>query len=334
MPVKAETAESAQTGGGKMLKADVFNWSGEKVSQIKLPAEVFGERLNKPLLNEAVKSHLARKRRGTHKAKTRGEVSGGGRKPFRQKGTGNARQGSIRSPLLEGGGAAHGPRPRDYGWSLPKKVRQKAFRSALSWLFAENRVVFLESMISPEGKTKELSARLKRQGWAKAILADSSKEENFQRACQNLKPFKFVSADSVNIYDMLKFSQLALTPAALGPLYKKCGYERAAAAAESDAGPGRVSNANLKAAPAAGKASNPDDSNDKSAADSDKTPDAKPDKERNEQLEAGEEAKAAPEAESKAAPEAEAKAAESAAEPDGADSKSAAGETDKPEGGS
>ena len=207
-----------------MLKADVFNWSGGKVSQITLAPEVFQESLSKPLLNEAVKCYMAKKRRGTHKAKTRAEVSGGGRKPFRQKGTGHARQGSIRSPLLEGGGAAHGPKPRDYGWNMPKKVRQKAFRSALSWLFAEKRLVFMESMSSPEGKTKELRARLKKQGWEKALLTDEAKEEMFERACRNLKPFKFVSAEAVNVYDMLKFSQLALTPAALKTLYKKCGY--------------------------------------------------------------------------------------------------------------
>ena len=217
-----------------MRKADVFNWSGKKVSQIELPPEVFGERLNKPLLNEAVKCHLAKRRSGTHKAKTRGEVRGGGRKPFRQKGTGHARQGSIRSPLLEGGGAAHGPKPRDYGWRLPRKVRQKAFRSALSWLFAEKRALFMESMSSAEGKTKELSARLKKQGWGKALLADEKKDVLFDRACKNLKNFKFVSAESVNIYDLLKFDRLALTPAALSALYRKCGYARFGGAAAAE----------------------------------------------------------------------------------------------------
>ena len=111
-----------------MIKAEVLNWEGKKVSEITIKESLFTETPNKFLLQKAVKWQLDRRRQGDHKVKTRAEVRGGGRKPFRQKGTGNARQGSIRSPLLKGGGVTHGPQKRSYAWALPKKVRQKGFK--------------------------------------------------------------------------------------------------------------------------------------------------------------------------------------------------------------
>ena len=147
-----------------MTQAEVLNWEGKKVSEITIKEPLFTEKLNKALLQEVVVWQLARKRQGDHKAKTRAEVSGGGKKPFRQKGTGSARQGSIRSPLLKGGGVAHGPKKRSYDWALPKKIRQQALRNAMSYLFQENKLIFVEDMKSTNGKTKELSSRFKKMG--------------------------------------------------------------------------------------------------------------------------------------------------------------------------
>ena len=206
-----------------MLKIDVLNWEGKSVSQVNLSEKIFGEELNKHLLHEVVTWQLARKRSGTHKAKTRAEVRGGGKKPFRQKGTGNARQGSIRSPLLEGGGASHGPQPRSYDWALPKKTRQRALKTALSYLFAEKKLFLVENMQSEKGKTKELNANLQKMGWEKALLVDEKQNENFKNACKNLKKFKFISSKGLNVYDLLKFDRAVLTPSVLDSINKKYG---------------------------------------------------------------------------------------------------------------
>lgn len=208
-----------------MLKADVVNWDGKKVSEIHLKDEIFAQPLNKPLLHKVVCWQRDGMRQGTHKTKTRSEARGGGRKPFRQKGTGNARQGSIRSPLLRGGSVSHGPRPRNYSWSCQKKLRKKALCNALSYLWTKKRLIFVENMISPSGKTKELAARFKKFGWKKALLSDKNQEEKFKRASKNLKQFKFISLDGLNVYDLLKFDQAVLTPSVLPDLYKKCGVE-------------------------------------------------------------------------------------------------------------
>ena len=206
-----------------MIKAEVLNWDGEKVSEIEIKEPLFTEKLNKPLLQSFVKWQLARRRQGDHKVKTRSEVSGGGKKPFRQKGTGNARQGSIRSPLLRGGGVAHGPKKRSYDWALPKKIRKQALRNALSYLFQEKRLFFVENMISDEGKTKELGSRFKKMGWDKALLVDEKNHEKFKRACKNLRNFKLLQAEGLNVYDILKFDRVVLTPALLKTVYRKCG---------------------------------------------------------------------------------------------------------------
>ena len=207
-----------------MLKVDVMNWEGKVESQVDLNKEVFSIKLDKPLLHSVVTWQLAKKRRGTHSVKTRSEVSGGGKKPFRQKGTGNARQGSIRSPLLEGGAVVHGPEPRSYEWSLPKKIRKKALGMTLSWLYKEKRFVVVKNMTSSDGKTKNLSDKLKKMGWDEALLIDEKKDTSFQRACQNLPQFKFVSAEGLNVYDLLKFKRVVITPESLKTIYRKCGY--------------------------------------------------------------------------------------------------------------
>ena len=206
-----------------MTQVEVLNWEGKKQSQLELKPTLFSEKLSRFLLHEVVNWQLARRRAGDHNSKTRSDVRGGGKKPFRQKGTGNARQGSIRSPLLKGGGVAHGPKKRSYDWALPKKVRQKALRHALSYMFQEKKLIFVESMQSAEGKTKELTERFKKMGWDKALLVDETNQEEFKRACKNLKNFKCLPAQALNVYDILKFDRLVLTPQLLNTVYKKCG---------------------------------------------------------------------------------------------------------------
>ena len=206
-----------------MIKVAVLNWTDKKQSELEVKPALFAEKLSRSLLHETVNWQLARRRAGDHNIKDRSEVSGGGKKPFRQKGTGRARQGSIRSPLLRGGGVSHGPQKRSYDWALPKKVRQRALRNVLSYMFQEKKLIFVESMQSEEGKTKELSARFKKMGWDKALLVDETNQDQFKRACNNLKNFKCLPAQALNVYDILKFDRLVLTPQLLNTVYKKCG---------------------------------------------------------------------------------------------------------------
>lgn len=220
-----------------MSKVDVVNWSGQKVSQADLASAIFKTEVHLGLLHEVVNWQRASKRAGSHKTKTRSEVRGGGKKPFRQKGTGNARQGSIRSPLLEGGGVAHGPRPRFYGWALPKQTRQRALRSALSHLVAENKLIAVENMESTEGKTKEVFNRFKKMKLGKTLLVGEAKEEKeklFKRACKNLKDFKFISVEGLNVYDLLNYNKVVITSSALNQVNKKYGEVKKSTRAQSD----------------------------------------------------------------------------------------------------
>ena len=205
-----------------MLKANVLNWDGQTDSRVELNEKVFSLEPDKVLLHSVVVWRMAKKRRGTHSTKTRSEVRGGGKKPFRQKGTGNARQGSIRSPLLEGGAVVHGPQPRSYGFALPKKIRKKALGSALSLLNREKRLFIVKDMVSSDGKTKSLFELLKKRGWEKALFVDEKKDAFFKRACENLPGVKFISAEGLNVYDLLKFNRVVLTPESLKIVYGKC----------------------------------------------------------------------------------------------------------------
>ena len=143
-----------------MATVDILNWKKEKVGQLDLSSDIFEVEVKKDVLHTVVKWQLACRRQGTHMTKTKGLVSGGGKKPFKQKGTGNARQGSTRSPLMPGGGTMFGPVPRSYGYVLPKKVRKVALKMALSHLLKEGKLSVIVSMAS-EGKTNELNKKLK-----------------------------------------------------------------------------------------------------------------------------------------------------------------------------
>lgn len=209
-----------------MTKASVKDWNGKKVRDIELKTDVFGHPLRMDLMQAHVRWQLASRRQGTHNTKSRGEVSGGGRKPFRQKGTGNARQGTSRSPLMPGGAITFGPKPRDYSYALPKKMRRKALKMALSYLVKEGRFFVVPDMTSKDGKTKELSLRLKKFGLQKSLLVDNQRDGLFHRAAKNLKNFRYDSVEGVNVYDLLKFDAAIVTEKAVEGLTKRCGGEK------------------------------------------------------------------------------------------------------------
>lgn len=207
-----------------MANIEVLDWSKKKVSTVELSSEVFGAEVNKELLHRVVNWQLACRRQGTHKTKTRAEVSGGGKKPFKQKGTGNARQGSSRSPLMPGGGITFGPVPRSYAFSLPKKLKRAALRSALSHLVKENKF-FVVSDMNSDGKTSDLAKRLKSFGVEKALLIDVDASDTFKRASRNLKKVRYNSVDGLNVYDLLKYDTAIVTAASIEKIVQRCGEE-------------------------------------------------------------------------------------------------------------
>ena len=209
-----------------MANVDVLGWDKKKVGSVELDASVFGIKVKEEILQTVVRWQLACRRQGTHKSKTRAEVSGGGKKPFKQKGTGNARQGSTRSPLMPGGGIAFGPVPRDYSYVLPKKVRRLGLRTALSKLQQEGRLIVVDSMTSTEGKAKDLAAKLKTFGLEKAVLVDAASNEKFVRASRNLAKFRYYGVEGVNVYDLLKYNTAVITKDSVAKLIERCGEKK------------------------------------------------------------------------------------------------------------
>jgi large subunit ribosomal protein L4 len=208
-----------------MAKVDVLDWDKKKVGQVDLTADVFEQPVKKAVLHSLVKWQLASRRSGTHKTKNKSEVSGGGKKPFKQKGTGSARQGSIRSPLMPGGGVAFGPKPRDYSYTIPKKMKQVGFKSALSYLLANGKLFVLNELDTTEGKSKELAGRLKKFGVKKAVLIDGSANEKFQRAARNLKSFRYYSVDGMNVYDLLRYDAAIISKDSIAKITERCGVK-------------------------------------------------------------------------------------------------------------
>lgn len=197
------------------MKLDVYNIQGKKLEQqAELPAKVFEAPIDKDLMHQAYQRQMANGRLGTHKTKSRGEVAGGGRKPWRQKGTGNARQGSTRAPQWVGGGKVHTPRPRDYSQSMPQKMRQAALRSALSAKAADKEIVLVDMFGLSEPKTKLVAQAIGNLvGEGTALLVLPVKDENYakvQRAGRNLPVFKALLANYVNIRDLLTYDKLIL----------------------------------------------------------------------------------------------------------------------------
>ena len=172
-----------------MAEINVVNWKKEKVGTVKLDPSVFEVEVKPELIQQVVEWQLASRRQGTHMVKTRSLVSGGGKKPFKQKGTGNARQGSSRSPLMPGGAKLFGPIPKSYAFTMPKKMRKNGLKMALSHLLKEGKILVVDSMES-EGKTSVLNKNLKNLGLKKAVLVDEKVNPLFNRASRNLPTFK------------------------------------------------------------------------------------------------------------------------------------------------
>lgn len=191
----------------------IMSLTSAEVGEIELPDAVFGVALNEPLIHEAVRSFLANRRAGTSATKTRGDVSGSGRKLWKQKGTGRARIASLRSPLWKGGGNAHGPQPRDWSYNLPKKMRKRAMCSAISERLREGNLIIVDEWNFEQGKTKEFIstlATLKLGG--KTLIVDSLKNTKLILASRNVQTAKVINSFGVNIYDLVNYQKLVLTP--------------------------------------------------------------------------------------------------------------------------
>ena len=193
-----------------MLKTDVLDITGKKVSDIELNEAVFGVEVNEVVVHQVLVNYLANQRQGTQSTKTRAEVRGGGIKPWRQKGTGRARQGSIRAPQWIKGGIALGPKPRDYRYKLPKKVRALAIKSVLTTKLAENKLVVVDKMELEAIKTKEMVKVLNNLKAEKALVVLNEKNLNVQASTRNIEKAKAITVNTINIYDLLRFETLVL----------------------------------------------------------------------------------------------------------------------------
>jgi len=196
-----------------MPSTKVFDLANKEVGEIELPDTVFGVPLNEPLVHEAVRSFLANRRAGTSATKTRGDVSGAGRKLWRQKGTGRARIASLRSPLWKGGGNVHGPQPRDWSYNLPKKMRKRAMCAAISERLREGNLIIVDDWKLDGPKTKDFIntlGSLKLTG--KTLIVDSLKNTNLMLASRNVQTTKVVNSYGVNVYDLVNHQKLVLTP--------------------------------------------------------------------------------------------------------------------------
>ena len=208
-----------------MAKIEVLDWQKKKTGDLEVPDKMIGEVVRKDILHSLVRWQLACRRKGTHNTKNRGDVRGSGKKPYKQKGTGNARRGSSRSPLLRGGSVIHGPHPRSYFFRMNKKVKQLGLRSALSYLYKEGRLFVISDMISQEGRTNELAKRLGLFGLSKGLLIDSKKDPMFHRACHNLPKFRYNTVEGLNVYDILKYDTVLFSRDSLDKVAQKCGVK-------------------------------------------------------------------------------------------------------------
>jgi large subunit ribosomal protein L4 len=195
-----------------MPKVAVYNTAGEQTGEIELNEGIFGVEVNEAVLHQAVVLQLANQRLGTHKTKTRAEVRGGGRKPWKQKGTGRARAGSIRSPLWVGGGTTFGPRPRSYKKVLPRKVRRLALKCALSSKIVGGNVIVLEGLHLDAPKTKDMVNVLQNLKFAdaKTLIVAGETDVNIVKSANNIPGVKTVTADGLNVYDILHHNKLVL----------------------------------------------------------------------------------------------------------------------------
>jgi large subunit ribosomal protein L4 len=191
------------------MQVPVYNVQGEQVSETELRDDIFAAPINEALMHQALVRQLANARLGTHKTKTRGEVSGGGRKPWRQKGTGRARQGSIRAPHWRGGGTVFGPQPRSYRQKMPRKMRRQALRSVLSVKAGESQVVLLDALEMAEPRTKEITSLLQNLGIrSSALILLPGRDETILRSVRNLPEVRTLVAQYLNVRDLLQYDYI------------------------------------------------------------------------------------------------------------------------------
>lgn len=199
-----------------MPKVNVYNMSGEQVEELELSEDVFGIEVNQHVVYEAVKNQLANKRQGTQSTKTRAEVRGGGRKPWRQKGTGRARHGSRRSPIWTGGGVTFAPKPRDYSYKIPKKVKRLALKSALTSKVQNNEMIVIDEIKFDAPKTKnmvELLAKVNAE--KKALIVLDTNDKNVIKSASNIPNVETALVNTINVYDILKYDSFIITKEAV-----------------------------------------------------------------------------------------------------------------------
>ena len=201
-----------------MAKVAVYNMEGKEVDSIELNDSIFGVEINEHLVHMAVLQQLANKRQGTQKAKTRSEVRGGGRKPWRQKGTGHARQGSTRSPQWTGGGVVFAPTPRDYSFKLNKKEKRAALKSALTSRVVENKFVVVDELKLDEIKTKKFVEVLKNLNVEKALVVLNDMDEKVIASAANIPTVKTTQTNELNVFDVLKYDTVVVTKAAVATI--------------------------------------------------------------------------------------------------------------------
>ena len=201
-----------------MANVSVYNMEGNEVGSVELSDAIFGVEVNEHLVHKAVLQQLANKRQGTQKAKTRAEVRGGGRKPWRQKGTGHARQGSIRAPQWKGGGVVFAPTPRDYSFKMNKKEKRLALKSALTSRVNESKLLVLDELKFDENKTKKMVGVLNALKTDKALVVLKDNDQNVILSARNIPGVKVSLTNTINVYDILKYNTLIVTKDAIAKI--------------------------------------------------------------------------------------------------------------------
>lgn len=206
------------------ISAKKINFEGKALGDVQLSPKLFDETTKDHLVYDSVIAYLASQRQGTAKVKGRAEVSGGGKKPYKQKGTGNARQGTVRAPNYPGGGRVFGPTPRDYKYELPKKMRRQALRSVLNQKAKEGKIFIFESASFDKPETKRISALLKTLDLKKALIVDQN-NKNMYLSSRNVKNARYVDSRSLNVFDILKFENLLLSTECLKSVEERLSHE-------------------------------------------------------------------------------------------------------------
>ena len=201
-----------------MANVAVYNMEGKEVGKLDLNDAVFGVEVNEHLVHMAVLQQLANNRQGTQKAKTRSEVRGGGRKPWRQKGTGHARQGSTRAPQWTGGGVVFAPVPRDYSFKINKKEKRAALKSALTSRVQENKLIVVDELKLDEIKTKQFAQVMKNLNVEKALVVINDNDQNIVMSAKNIPTVKVAQTNTINVFDILKYSTVVVTKAAVATI--------------------------------------------------------------------------------------------------------------------